>query len=47
MRPYSMDLRERVAAAVDYHEGSLRQIARTFRVSLSFMHRYALTGQGG
>src|SRR5512143_1211200 len=39
MRPYSMDLRERVAAAVDHHEGSLRQIARTFRVSLSFIVR--------
>ena len=33
MRPYSMDLRERVAAAVDHHEGSIRQIARIFRVS--------------
>jgi transposase len=39
MRPYSMDLRERVAAAVDHGEGSLRQIARTFRVSLSFIVR--------
>src|SRR5512142_879167 len=39
MRPYSMDLRERVAAAVDHHEGSLRPIARTFRVSLSFIVR--------
>src|SRR5512135_1475320 len=39
MRPYSIDLRERVAAAVDHHEGSLRQIARTFRVSLSFIVR--------
>lgn len=39
MRPYSMDLRERVAAAVDHHEGSQRQIARTFRVSLSFVVR--------
>jgi transposase len=39
MRPYSTDLRERVAAAVDHHEGSLRQIARRFRVSLSFIVR--------
>jgi transposase len=39
MRPYSMDLRERVAAAVDHHEGSQRQIARIFRVSLSFVVR--------
>src|SRR5512135_1346929 len=39
MRPYSRDLRARVAAAVDHHEGSLRQIARTFRVSLSFIVR--------
>lgn len=39
MRPYSMDLRERVAAAVDHHEGSLRQIARNFHVSLSFLTR--------
>jgi transposase len=39
MRPYSMDLRERVAAAVEHHEGSLRQIARTFRVSTSFIVR--------
>jgi transposase len=39
MRPYSLDLRERVAAAVDHHEGSQRQIARRFRVSLSFIVR--------
>jgi transposase len=39
MRPYSTDLRERVAAAVDHHEGSLREIARRFRVSLSFIIR--------
>jgi len=34
-----MDLRERVAAAVDYQEGSQREIARRFRVSLSFIVR--------
>jgi transposase len=39
MRPYSTDLRERVAAAVDHGEGSQREIARRFRVSLSFVIR--------
>jgi transposase len=39
MRPYSTDLRQRVAAAVDHGEGSLRQIAHRFRVSLSFVAR--------
>jgi transposase len=39
MRPYSMDLRERVVAAVDEGEGSQREIARLFRVSLSFVSR--------
>src|SRR3954468_4977627 len=39
MRPYSSDLRERVAAAVDDGEGSQREIAATFRVSLSFVSR--------
>lgn len=39
MGPYSMDLRQRVAQAVDQHEGSLRQLARRFCVSLSFITR--------
>ena len=39
MRPYSTDLRARVAAAIDHHEGSLRRIARTFRVSLACIVR--------
>jgi transposase len=39
MRPYSSDLRERVAAAVDHQEGSIREIARVFRVSTSFVVR--------
>src|SRR6266511_969422 len=39
MRPYSLDLRQRVAAAVDHQEGSQRQIARRFRVSSSFITR--------
>ncbi|MGE5755933.1 MAG: IS630 family transposase [Planctomycetaceae bacterium] len=40
MRPYSMDLRQRVAAAIDHGDGSFRQIARRFRVSLSFLARW-------
>ena len=39
MRPYSLDLRERVAAAVDHHDRSIRWIARIFRVSTSFIVR--------
>jgi transposase len=35
MKPYSMDLRERAVAAVDRQEGSQRQIARRFGISLS------------
>jgi transposase len=39
MRAYSIDLRERIVAAVDRHEHSLRQIAYLFCVSLSFLVR--------
>lgn len=39
MRPDSSDLREPVAAAVDHGEGSLREIARRFQVSTSFIVR--------
>lgn len=39
MRAYSMDLRERVAAAVDEGDGSQRQIAELYRVSPSFVTR--------
>ena len=39
MRPYSMDLRERVAALVDEGQRSQHEIARLFRVSLSFVSR--------
>lgn len=39
MRPYSMDLRQRVAQAVDQREGSRRQLARRFCVSVSFITR--------
>jgi transposase len=39
MRPYSLDLRERILAAVDGHDGSIRWVARIFRVSTSFIVR--------
>jgi transposase len=39
MRPYSLDLRERLVAAVDGHDGSIRWFARIFRVSTSFIVR--------
>jgi len=39
MRPYSLDLRERILAAVDHHDGSIRWIARIFRVSTSMIVR--------
>ena len=39
MGPYSMDLRRRVAEAVDNKEGSLRQLARRFCVSITFITR--------
>ena len=39
MGPYSKDLRERVVAAVDHGEGSQREIARRFCVSLTFVFR--------
>src|SRR4051812_18051063 len=39
MRPYSLDLRERIAAAIDDREGSIREIARLFRVSSTFITR--------
>jgi transposase len=39
MGPYSKDLRDRVATAVDHSEGSQREIARRFRVDLSFVVR--------
>ena len=40
MKPYSNDLRESAAAAVDHHEGSLRQIARRFRIGLTTLSRW-------
>jgi transposase len=39
MRAYSMDLRERIVAAIDRHEHSLRELAHLFSVSLSFLVR--------
>src|SRR5271166_1966111 len=48
MRPYSTDLRERILAAVERGEHSLRQLVHLFAVSLSFMvrllQRYRRTG---
>src|SRR5262245_48972294 len=35
MKPYSLDLRERVVAAVDDQEGTLREIAADFRIGVS------------
>src|SRR5690606_14483325 len=40
MGPYSMDLRERVIAAVDDQEGSIREVARIFRVDPSTITRW-------
>lgn len=40
MQPYSNDLRNRVAAAVDRREGSLPQIADRFRISLKTLRRW-------
>jgi transposase len=39
MRPYSLDLRQRVIAALDAGEGSQPEIAACFRVSVSFITR--------
>jgi transposase len=39
MKPLSQDLRERIIAAVDHHEGSRREIARRFRVDVSCITR--------
>jgi transposase len=39
MRPLSNDLRERIVAAVDRHEGSRREIARRFAVDVSCITR--------
>ena len=48
--PYSIDLRQRVIDAYKAKEGSQRQLAERFKVSLSFVKRlicrYRDTGQG-
>src|SRR5437667_58769 len=43
MTPYSQDLRERILETVQRGEGSLRQIAQRFLVSLSFVVRLLQT----
>lgn len=48
MRPYSMDFRLKVVQAHERGEGSQRELARLFGVSVSFVHgllrRYRQTG---
>ena len=48
MKPYSQDLRVRVVAAYDNHEGTQRELARRFHVSPSFvqgvLRHYRKTG---
>jgi transposase len=48
MRPYSTDFRRKVVHAYERGEGSQRELARLFGVSLSFVHdllrRYRQTG---
>ena len=48
MRPYSEDIRVRVIHSYENHEGSQRQIADRFQVSLSFvrdlLRRFRQTG---
>jgi transposase len=41
MRAYSLDLRERVLAAVDAKEGTWKEIAARFRVSVPWITRMA------
>ena len=43
MTPYSQDLRQRILQTVQRREGSLRQIARRFLVSISFVVRLLQT----
>ena len=39
MRPYSMDLRERVMAACDRRDGKREEIAKRFGVSTAWIRR--------
>ena len=43
MTPYSQDLRQRILETIQRREGSLRQIAQRFLVSLSFVVRLLQT----
>jgi putative transposase len=38
MKAYSIDLRQKIVEAYNNQEGSQRQLAKRFRVSLSFVH---------
>ena len=39
MQPYAMDSRTRVVQGYEHHQGAKRQLATTFRVSLSLVRR--------
>jgi transposase len=39
MKPYSTDLRTRIVQAYENREGAMRQLATTFRVSVSCVRR--------
>src|SRR5918996_5029229 len=39
MKPYSTDLRMRVVQAYEHREGAMRQLATTFRISVSCVRR--------
>lgn len=39
MNPYSLDLRQKILEAYENGEGSQRQLAKRFRVSLAFVQR--------
>jgi hypothetical protein len=39
LQPYSTDVRTRVVQADEHHEGTMRPLAITFRVRLSFVRR--------
>src|SRR3954463_12686191 len=43
MRPYSQDLRQRILDTIQRGDGSVRQIARRFLVSVSFVTRLLRT----
>ncbi len=37
-KPYSIDLREKIVAAYKNKEGSMRRLAKRFKVSFSFIY---------